>query len=55
MDEREEIERLWGEVRELHERIRTLVKSYETRTGRSPYYKTGGYVGEPWDSTCGHG
>ncbi len=55
MDEREEIERLYTEVRERQQRIRELVAAYEKRTGRSPFHKTGGLVGETWDSKVSHG
>ncbi len=50
----EEIERLYKESALLNQRIKELVTAYEKRTGRSPFHKTGGYVGEPWDSTVGH-
>ncbi len=53
MDEREQIERLWMQVRALHNRIDVLVRAYEARTGRSPYHETGGLVGETWDSKSG--
>ncbi len=55
VDEREEIERLYAEVRERQQRIKELVAAYEKRTGRSPFHKTGGYLGEPWNSKVGHG
>ncbi len=55
MDEREEIELLYEEIALRSQRIKELGAAYERRTGRSPFHKTGGYVGEPWDSKVGHG
>ncbi len=53
-DERKEIALLFAllyeEVRARQQRIKELITTYEKRTGRSPFHKTGGWVGEPWDS-----